>query len=212
MTKARQSSKIRELGDALVTAGFVTLDKQAQAIGLCRSTTWTILKGNHKTSGLSATVINRMLAAPQLHPLVRQKILEYIEEKAAGLYGHRKISLRRFVARLSVKPFDPVERNWSRNIMSKETDSLSSRSRRKSGPSGMIFRVLKRPGQAFLGPRTMIVFFCSIESTLVLPALCGRAANLYPTPGTVRAAPGAALEQLECTGDDKIPDQQGMSK
>ena len=108
MTKARQSSKIRELGGALVTAGFVTLDEQAQAIGLCRSTTWTILKGNHKTSGLSATVINRMLAAPQLPPLVRLKILEYIEEKAAGLYGHGKIPLRRFAARLSVKPFDHV--------------------------------------------------------------------------------------------------------
>ena len=108
MTKARQSSKIRELGDTLVTAGFVMLDEQAQALGLCRSTTWTILKGNHKTSGLSATVINRMLAAPQLPPLVRLKILEYIEEKAAGLYGHRKTPLRRFVARLSVKPFDHV--------------------------------------------------------------------------------------------------------
>ena len=108
MTKARQSSKIRELGGALVTSGFATLDKQAQAIGLGRSTTWTILKGNHKTSGLSATVINRMLAAPQLPPLVRLKILEYIEEKAAGLYGHRKTPLRRFVARLSVKPFDHV--------------------------------------------------------------------------------------------------------
>jgi hypothetical protein len=106
--KVRQASKIRELGDALVTAGFVTLDEQAQAIGLCRSTTWTILKGNHKTSGLSATVINRMLAAPQLPPLVRLKILEYIEGKAAGLYGHRKIPLRRFAARLSVKPFDHV--------------------------------------------------------------------------------------------------------
>jgi hypothetical protein len=110
MTKARQSSKIRELGDALITAGFATLDKQAQAIGLGRSTTWTILKGNHKTSGLSATVINRMLAAPQLPPLVRLKILEYIEEKAAGLYGHRKIALRRFAAR---KPFDHVRTKFA---------------------------------------------------------------------------------------------------
>ena len=49
-----------------------------------------------------------MLAAPQLPPLVRLKILEYIEEKAAGLYGHGKIPLRRFAARLSVKPFDHV--------------------------------------------------------------------------------------------------------
>jgi hypothetical protein len=102
--KARQASKIRELGDALVAAGFDTLDEQAKAIGLCRSTTWTILIGRHKTSGLSAAVINRMLAAPQLPPLVRLKILEYIEERAAGLYGHRKAPLRRFAALVSVKP------------------------------------------------------------------------------------------------------------
>ena len=60
MMKGRQTLKIRELGDALISEGFVTLDEQALALGLCRSTTWTILKANHKSSGLSATVINRM--------------------------------------------------------------------------------------------------------------------------------------------------------
>src|SRR5262245_18835535 len=101
--KARQSSKIRELGDVLVAMGLQTLDQQADALGLARSTTWTILKGNHKASGLSATVINRMLAAPQLPAPVRTTIHEYIDEKAAGLYGHSKVQLRRFVARLTDK-------------------------------------------------------------------------------------------------------------
>jgi hypothetical protein len=99
--KARQSSKIRELGDVLVAVGFETLDQQAEVLGLARSTTWTILKGNHKASGLSATVINRMLAAPQLPAAVRATIHGYIDEKAAGLYGHSKVQLRRFVARLA---------------------------------------------------------------------------------------------------------------
>jgi adenine-specific DNA methylase len=99
--KARQSSKIRELGDALTALGFLTLDQQAMALGLARSTTWTLLNANHKGSGLSATVINRMLTAPQLPPLVRATILKYIDEKAAGLYGHSKLQLRRFSARLS---------------------------------------------------------------------------------------------------------------
>jgi len=99
----QQSAKIRELGDALVATGFLTLDQQAKALGLARSTTWTIVKANHKASGLSATVINRMLTAPQLPPLVRAKILEYTEEKAAGSYGHSKILRRRFTARLSVE-------------------------------------------------------------------------------------------------------------
>jgi hypothetical protein len=99
--KARQAAKIRELGDALIACGIVTLDAQAEALGLSRSTTWTILKGNHKSSGLSGAIINRMLAAPQLPPLVRAKVLEYIEEKTAGLYGDCQPRLRKFVALLS---------------------------------------------------------------------------------------------------------------
>ena len=101
--KTRQSCKIRELGDSLITEGLLTLDQQAQALGLGRSTAWTILKANHKASGLSAAIINRMLAAPRLPVLVRAKILEYIDEKNAGVYGHNKIQLRRFTSRLSVR-------------------------------------------------------------------------------------------------------------
>jgi hypothetical protein len=100
--KARQSAKIRELREALVTTGFLTLDAQARALGLSRSTTWSILKGNHKSSGLSATIIERMLVAPRLPPLVRAKIHEYIEDKMTGLYGGNKMRLRKFTARLTV--------------------------------------------------------------------------------------------------------------
>jgi hypothetical protein len=107
--KARQTSKIRELGDALVTSGLRTLDEQARALGLPRSTTWTLLVSNHKASGLSATVINRMLAAAQLPPLVRARIFEYVDEKTAGLYGHSKIQLRRFAARLTPESVLPSQ-------------------------------------------------------------------------------------------------------
>lgn len=99
--KARQSAKIREIGAALVAMGYLALDEQARALGLGRSTAWTILQANHKNSGLSATVIIRMLAAPKLPPLVRAIILEYVDEKVAGLYGHSKLQLRRFAARLT---------------------------------------------------------------------------------------------------------------
>jgi hypothetical protein len=101
--KARQSSKIRELGDALVATGFLTLDQQANALGLSRSTTWTVLKASHKNSGLSAAIINRMLKAPQLPPLVRGRLLEYIDEKTAGSYGHSRMQRQRFTALLSVE-------------------------------------------------------------------------------------------------------------
>ena len=101
--KARQSAKIRELKQSFIAAGIATLDEQAKALGLSRSTTWTILKGNHKASGLSATTINRILAARQLPPLVRTTVLEYVAEKAAGCYGHSESGRRRFIDRLSIK-------------------------------------------------------------------------------------------------------------
>src|SRR5262245_21005041 len=79
--KARQSTKLTEIKEALGTAGIHTLDEQARALGLNRITTWTILRDNHKNSGLSAATINRILAVPQMPPLVRAKVLEYVEEK-----------------------------------------------------------------------------------------------------------------------------------
>jgi len=98
--KARQSSKIRELRIALRSAGLIGLDEQARVLGLPRSTTWKILKGDHKASGLSAMVVSRMLSAPRLPPVVRTKILEYVREKTDGLYGHGKRELLRFSARI----------------------------------------------------------------------------------------------------------------
>ena len=98
--KARQLSKIRELRLALRRAGLIGLDEQAQALGLPRSTTWKILKSGHKASGLSAMVISRMLSEPRLPPVVRTKILEYVREKADGLYGHGKRELLRFSGRI----------------------------------------------------------------------------------------------------------------
>src|SRR5262245_17169295 len=82
--KARQLAKIRELGETLSAEGYTTLDEKARVLGLPRSTTWTILKANHKSSGLSAKIIKRVLAAPKLPPAVRHCVLEYIEEKSAG--------------------------------------------------------------------------------------------------------------------------------
>src|SRR5262245_42175740 len=99
--KARQAAKIRELGHALVDAGFLTLDEQSQALGLARSTTWTILRASHKGSGLSAAIIKRMLLSPQLPPLARSKILEYATDKLDGVYGGSR-RWRRRVFRSSV--------------------------------------------------------------------------------------------------------------
>ena len=75
--KDRQSCKIRQFGDALAAAGFVTVAEQAKALGVCRSTAWTIIKGNHKNSGLSATTINHIVLAPQLPSVVRRECVDH---------------------------------------------------------------------------------------------------------------------------------------
>ena len=100
--KARQSSEIRELGRILVEAGFVSLDAQAEVLGLPRSTAWTILRGQHKCSGLSVKIINRMLSTPHLPAPVRAKIMEYIEARLAGRFGHNNMQRRKFYARVMV--------------------------------------------------------------------------------------------------------------
>jgi hypothetical protein len=93
-------SRIRKICDALVTAGFKTLDEQAEVLGLPRSTTWTILRGNHKKSGLSGTLVTRMLKSARLPASVRVSIIAYTEAKADGRCGHNKKQRRRFIEQL----------------------------------------------------------------------------------------------------------------
>jgi len=64
---------------------------------------WVIRKLNHKSSGLSARVINCMSSSKQLPARARAKIIEYVAEKAAGLYGHHRAQRRRFVAQLNAE-------------------------------------------------------------------------------------------------------------
>ena len=97
--RARQWAKIREITESLRLAGFQSLDEQAEAIGLNRSTTWSILKGLHKNSGLSTTTIFRILSHKRLPAPVRKKLLEYVEEKARGLYGDSPIRVEQFKER-----------------------------------------------------------------------------------------------------------------
>ena len=104
--KARQSSKIREIGEALITTGIASLDAQAKALGLPRSTAWTILSAKHKGTGLSARVISQMLCSKRLPRLVRAKIMEYAQERAAGIYGGTQTQNCRFAAKLKLNGRD----------------------------------------------------------------------------------------------------------
>ena len=102
--KARQSAKIQEFAHTLLRAGLVGLDDQARALGLSRSTAWTIISAAHKSTGISPAIIDRMLASPSLPSSLRAKIIEYVEERAAGLYGHNRVQRRRFVEALASNP------------------------------------------------------------------------------------------------------------
>jgi hypothetical protein len=125
--KARQRIKIEEIRAALQHAGILTLDAQTKVLGLCRSTAWSILKPNHKSSGLSAGTINRMLVSPRLPIPVRQKIFEYVRERVAGLYGHSERRRREFAASLSIDQFSGFVETLGRNNL--------RRQRRSSAPS-----------------------------------------------------------------------------
>ena len=99
--RKQQRLKIEEICRTLAECGFVTLDKQAYVLGLSRSTAWTIIRGIHKSSGLSTTTINSMLASDRLPLRVRVKLWEYIAEKMSGAYGDRKDRLKAFASRIS---------------------------------------------------------------------------------------------------------------
>jgi hypothetical protein len=96
--KARQSSKIAEIGAALHTAGICSLPEQVMALGLPRSTTYTIMRAEHKSTGISGKIIAQMLCSPRLPSPVRAAIEEYAEEKASGVYGNNKRQQRRFLS------------------------------------------------------------------------------------------------------------------
>ena len=99
--RIQQRLKIEEIGTTLAECGFVTLDEQTYVLGLSRSTAWTVIRGKHKNSGLSAMTINRMLNTVRLPPRIRLKLLEYIAEKTSGSYGGQKHRLRAFASRIS---------------------------------------------------------------------------------------------------------------
>jgi hypothetical protein len=98
--KARQCAKIAELQKILEQSGHRTLDQQANALGLSRSTVWAVLQANHKSSGLSGSVIKRMWQSLELPAPVKRWIEDYVAEKLAGKYGHSQCCLRVFRAQV----------------------------------------------------------------------------------------------------------------
>ena len=78
-------TRIRHIADALVAEGCVALDQQAKALGIHRSTAWTIMRTKHKLDRLSLKTTSRMLASPELPPSVRIVVLRYVMERSDNL-------------------------------------------------------------------------------------------------------------------------------
>jgi hypothetical protein len=81
---------IQHISDALIACGYIGLDQQAKALGIHRSTAWTIIKRKHKLGRLSTKTTNRMLANPELPPSVRAIVHRYLTERCDALGGRLK--------------------------------------------------------------------------------------------------------------------------
>jgi hypothetical protein len=73
-TDVRNDGITHRIAQALIVSGYTSLDDQAKALGVCRSTAWTIVKSKHKVGGLSEKVRQKMLRNPKLPPLVRKEL------------------------------------------------------------------------------------------------------------------------------------------
>src|SRR5262245_30598743 len=80
-SSARRSVPVQHIADALVGAGYASLDEQAKALGIHRATAWTIIKAKHKLGYLNAKTAERMLANPELPPCIRDVLQRYLVER-----------------------------------------------------------------------------------------------------------------------------------
>lgn len=89
-----QVQGLQRVADALIAAGYTTLDEQAKALGVRRSTAWTIVRVKHKLGRLSEKTQRRILANPELPSRVRVVFQEYLSEMTAERQIHMTISDR----------------------------------------------------------------------------------------------------------------------
>ena len=79
--RRKYTTHIEDIADALVAAGYTTLDKQAKALGIHRATAWTIIKNRHKLDRLNTNTTKRILANRELPQCVRDVLQRYVAER-----------------------------------------------------------------------------------------------------------------------------------
>ena len=73
---------LRHISEALVACGYTSLDGQAKALSIHRSTAWTIIKTKHKLGRLSTKTTKRILANSVTPPAVRSVVQKYLAERS----------------------------------------------------------------------------------------------------------------------------------
>jgi hypothetical protein len=69
--KGTHSIELRHISEALIVFGYTSLDEQAKALGVHRSTAWTIIKKKHKLGRLNRQTAQRILENPDTPLSVR---------------------------------------------------------------------------------------------------------------------------------------------
>ena len=76
---------LQRISEALIASGYTSLDEQAKALGINRSTARTIIKTKHKLGRLSTKTTKRILSNPNTPPPVRAVVLRYLAERPDAL-------------------------------------------------------------------------------------------------------------------------------
>jgi hypothetical protein len=79
--RPRYTVTLQNISEALIAAGFVSLDEQAKALGVHRATAWTIIKHKHKLDRLQRETVARILANPGTPRSVRSVVEQYAAER-----------------------------------------------------------------------------------------------------------------------------------
>lgn len=90
-----RTDHLGSISEALIASGYTSLDEQAKALGLHRSTTWTIIKKKQKLGRLCAKTIDRILSNPETPAAVRIAVQQYAVQKSSARKSRRPTQTRR---------------------------------------------------------------------------------------------------------------------
>ena len=92
---------LQHISEALIGSGYTSLGQQAKALGIHRSTAWTIVKTKHKLGRLSDKTTKAILSNPELPPSVRSVVQKYLAERSDALTIRAALRTKRKAAAIA---------------------------------------------------------------------------------------------------------------